>query len=537
MYRVLIVDDEERICDLVVNLIPWNDLELEIAGIEHNGFDALRAVRTRKVDIIITDARMPGCDGIELIKQCCEQKYPIKYIIISGYRQFEYAHSALQYGVECYLLKPIDQDELIDSLIKCKERIKAKCEEEIEQKNAVEKNTEKMKRHFVTHYIFDGTKMAPREISSLNYINQEYQLHFDEGFYQTVVVNIYKTIENEILLDKTLEKIGVAVDECFSPVCCELIQAQMSTGIVIVLNYPSEKNKLIEDAISQFYQKLQKMIDVFDYLEISLCIGKAEEDICRFSNCVLTAMEALKYRIALKNKRIIYYDQHNFKNIILKDILTESRKEIFLNYFNMNAAGNCRKIITDCFSNIHSINNFNPAIVYDIADAVANLIFEFSENYLSDCEQITTFGTALFDKIYNASEETDIIHAIYRFVEDTSNYMFAELASENTKPIRLAKEYIDNHYMEQITLKVISDRIFLSSTYLSTVFRKETGVNFSEYLINKRMDVASELLRKTNYSLTEIAEKVGYVDVKYFSKLFNKVTGIKPSDFRKLYNV
>jgi two-component system response regulator YesN len=100
----------------------------------------------------------------------------------------------------------------------------------------------------------------------------------------------------------------------------------------------------------------------------------------------------------------------------------------------------------------------------------------------------------------------------------------------------VAKQYIAEHYREQIKLEDVARQVHLNPVYFSTIFKKETGMNFSDYLINYRLDVAKDLLKTTGLSMAEIAGAVGYLDTKYFSKLFTKVVGIKPSEYRKLYS-
>ena len=123
MLNVIIADDEERICQLIKALVDWNSLEMQIAGIVHNGLDALALVEKIKPEILITDIRMPGCNGLELIEGVKKSVPDCEIIIISGYAHFEYAQSAIKFGVGDYLLKPVNQSELHSTLCKLKERI------------------------------------------------------------------------------------------------------------------------------------------------------------------------------------------------------------------------------------------------------------------------------------------------------------------------------------------------------------------------------------------------------------------------------
>lgn len=107
MLRVIIADDEYKICQLIEKLVDWKSLDMEVVDIVQNGVEALESINSLSPDIVITDIRMPGYDGLELIKLSRDTKKALKFIIISGYRHFEYAQSAIKYGVSDYLLKPI----------------------------------------------------------------------------------------------------------------------------------------------------------------------------------------------------------------------------------------------------------------------------------------------------------------------------------------------------------------------------------------------------------------------------------------------
>ena len=114
--KVIIVDDEKKICQLIQFLVDWEKMGLEVAGVAYNGIDALRLVEELEPAIIITDIKMPGCDGLELIQQVQQRKQDIHFIIISGYQDFEYARKAIRYGVRDYLSKPVQKDELEETL-------------------------------------------------------------------------------------------------------------------------------------------------------------------------------------------------------------------------------------------------------------------------------------------------------------------------------------------------------------------------------------------------------------------------------------
>ena len=209
-WNVLIADDEEKVCQLIEYLIPWEELNLSLKAIVHNGLEAIEVLKKEKIDIVITDARMPECDGIELLKWCHQQQMQLKYIVISGYRHFEYAHGALQYGVDAYLLKPINQKELIESLMGIVEKLNANrqiVENEQEMKRQRSLDRDKMRRHFISSFIFDGRNFSDRRIDSLEEINEEYQMQFADGIYQAFFIKLDHEEHAGYKMDKLLMKI------------------------------------------------------------------------------------------------------------------------------------------------------------------------------------------------------------------------------------------------------------------------------------------------------------------------------------------
>ena len=139
MLKVVLADDEKKILLLLQKLIDWERLGYEIVGTANDGLRALELVRELHPDLLITDVRMPGCSGIELIQQAKELQPDLHFIIISGYRQFEYAQNALKYGVEDYLLKPLKKEELTGILMRLSDKLGEEAALEFQLKRSKER--------------------------------------------------------------------------------------------------------------------------------------------------------------------------------------------------------------------------------------------------------------------------------------------------------------------------------------------------------------------------------------------------------------
>ena len=139
MQKVVIADDEERICRLIEALVDWEGIGLALAAVAHNGVEACEVIDREKPDILITDIRMPGCSGLELIEQVKKSLPELEIIIISGYAHFEYAQQAIKFGVGDYLLKPVNKAELNSTLEKLKNRVARRRESEQDKEKLLRK--------------------------------------------------------------------------------------------------------------------------------------------------------------------------------------------------------------------------------------------------------------------------------------------------------------------------------------------------------------------------------------------------------------
>ena len=138
MLKVVIADDEKMICSLISQLLDWKALDIEIVGMAYTGIDAFEMIITKEPDIVISDIRMPGYDGLELIKRIKEAGIEAEFVMISGFKQFEYAQNAMKYGVKYYLLKPIEEEKLLEIIQEIKETIQKKKAHDIYEKERPE---------------------------------------------------------------------------------------------------------------------------------------------------------------------------------------------------------------------------------------------------------------------------------------------------------------------------------------------------------------------------------------------------------------
>lgn len=536
MLTAIIAEDEQKVGQLIKALIKWDELNISLLGIINNGKDAFDFIKQNKPDIVITDIRMPKMDGLELIRQT-KILYPeIKFIVISGYRYFEYAHSALKYGVVDYLLKPINQDDLNNILRKiCEEK-----EKNLQQKqNETQMQHERYRSRSILHReLIDKILDHNQNTGNLANVNEVYSLSLKDEFYQAVTIKLDHKRADEEYDERqdslVLEKLADMVKSVVKPNLIDyIITIRESWQIVCIFNFIYENHSALNKSYGLLLSSMQDYIYAFNEYEITMGIGHLVNSFGKIRNSLASALKALQYRIKLGTGRKINIDDYNFNNMESPALLIKKHQANIVNIVESFDCNRLKSVIELVFKCVEYNESVEPSIYYELAEEFVKLFFEHVQ--FNDSEIISARKDIL-KAIHNRYTLKALQNLLEKRLCELLNKLMEKQSAMVNKPIRDAKLYIAKHYAEKIVLEDIAQLVNLNPTYFSVVFKKETGSNFSDYLINVRMEEAKALLRESNETILVIAEKVGYKDPKYFSQLFTKTVGIKPNNYRKLYS-
>lgn len=536
MLKVIIVDDEKRIVEMIRHLVDWSALGFEVIAVAYNGPDAFSLVEEKHPDVVIADVRMPGYDGIELIRRCHDAEHYPSFIIVSGYRFFEYAHNALRYGVEHYLLKPLDKGELIQALeiVKAKRNAEKSHEGgEAEPARQSEGGGAALRRRLVLDCLSpDQLPAGPEEA------NRDYGSAFRTGeglVFSAFFLKLFSLSGARIHLAPILRRICEDYPKYLDRLCLDHIEVPHDAGVLCLLNLRQENLPALDEAIRSLFVSLQQRTEMFGHFSPAIGIGRASADFRELPQVLDSACRSVLYTLDL-SQNVIRWDQHDYKHLPISKIYTPELSRHLLDAIVEGEEENIRKYYQGCISRIDAIQNRCPSMLYDFVRAVQDGITQYIQGSQLDRTELDSRLTRLSEVLDHRCTEKELTEGALLIILELSQLISRQRYLEYSKPIRSARKYIDEHYMEQISLDELAEMVHLSSSYLSTVFKEETGLGFSDYLINCRISAAKELLRKTDMRLPEIAEAIGYKDPKHFGKLFKKVAGIKPTDFRKLYS-
>ncbi len=534
--KAVIADDEPKIIQLIRLLGDWEKYGIEIVDECHDGISALTSIRKHKPDLVLSDIKMPDLDGLELIRLTREEQIESRFILISGYRHFEYARSAVALNVVDYLLKPIDEEQLNKTLEKaCREIDQSRENKENRQQLELiraKQDKEKMV-HFWEDFIFwqnPGRKERMQEnLRSIELFNGEYHTKFSEECFMMVFMcsNIASLLTRHYsLLEDEMER---RIDRYFGEYALYYYHVSY-LGCIVALNFAPEYKKQMRESVSALYYSVRDLSEVYGELYLNLGVSSIKTDIRDLKEAYYEAQSAEWGRLITMQNGVLDYSQiAGLKRVSDLEILSAAElSEITgcLKYLRREELGYVFQKLSER-SGLYG--NCYPGTMADvffrITDVVRDEIEDENEQLLEKLNycylEARTFPQ-LIKKIYYVLDE---------YVEGEQKKSREKMG----KPIAEAVSFIRKNYGRSISQSDAAAAGNVSVTYLSRLFKEGLGIGFNEYLTQVRLEESEKLLSETTLSIKEIAAAVGYPDEKYYSKLYKKTKGIKPSEYRKIY--
>ena len=525
-YKVILVDDEAEVIDIMEAKIRWSELGFEVVGSAKNGVKALELVEKLQPDVVLTDIRMPYMDGLELSRKL-NQDYPNIYIILcTGFDEFEYAKEAVHLDIKEYLLKPISAAELSESLMRLKENLDKEREEKL--------NVRKLENYFqeslpaLQSNLF--ISLMEGRVSEEDYarFSAAYQVNMKGPLFCCIV---FHTSENHVpegmnplLLSMSVEReIRQRLVEKWH--CKEFLYLG---NTVLIMEMGSEEQMVpITDECDRFCRWAYRVMGAV----VTAGIGTVCDNLFNINLSYEGAREAVSYRVLYGTQRAI-----NIREIVPKEqatlsLLEEGRMH---DLFRAIRVGNPEKIEEAVQKEIQKIHKHTVTIgQYHLAamETVSNF-YKFCANNSLDFNEIAGNVPNLYEKVPQMDESS-----LTSWMNEMARMISEELkTARNSTSHRLVTEaqlLVREKYMDaSISLDVVCSILGVSNSYFSSVFKKETGKSFISYLTDYRMDIAEELILSGETKSYKVEEKVGYLDANYFSYVFKKRFGVSPSKYR-----
>lgn len=529
MINLVIADDEERVCRLINALGEWEKLGIHVSGFASNGIEALELVKTEKADILITDIRMPGYNGLELIQEVRKISENIKIIVISGYANFEYAQSAIKSGVSDYLLKPINKNALNETLHRLVEELNSEREETTIIKNIQNELQEQIgkNREMLLNVVLDHSLKR----CSIENLRERYHFHAEEGCFQTIVGKFDSSILNipeEEIKNFLWDRFESCINRDLKKYVYDLVMWSHDYWLYVLLNFPENEDTQVRKLIRSAFNEMIAGKEFFHQGEITFAFGRMVKDPAELSLSMDVAKKNVGERL-LTGSGKIYEQDCGGSSLWGKRLLNEFSRKLDKAMESLN--------VDDFQKDIDSLQEIimqTPGVhgweIYEFVREAGNLVLTRVE-----VEDGLNARREFQAQCFNSNSVQALFGVLKDMASGQMKRMLAFKEDELARPVRLAKNYIRQHYQEPLTLEEVADKVGLTQAYFSSLFKKETQVGFARYLMGERMDAAKEMLRETNMSVKEICHQVGYNDVKHFTHVFEKSVGVKPAAYRKLY--
>jgi two-component system, response regulator YesN len=524
MLKVIMVDDEIQIRKGLKWKVDWDEEGFVIAGEASNGKEALQVIEEVRPDLVLTDVRMPVLDGMQLVKVLSD-KYPvIKVIVLSGYADFEYVRSSLVEGVKDYLLKPVDPEELTAALRKSKSEIEAEKQRRMERDRMNQFHTEEMREQYLLHLVKDewaGMNISGERLSQLKLD----VLAGEDAVVQFITVEI-RSMEREQVKELFLP---------FKMLCRELSYEHEGIMSFYDTSYPNMIHFLChhhsgENQVPIFIQELQKSVSTYLNLETVIGLGKVVRGLSQLKNGYISAVLSWSQSSADVTSQLI--DGTTSKQTIE---FTDDAEWKLSNSMEQGEFENFQRhlltTLAECDRQSVMSYSFAASRVLFMLESIArkyDLYTEEMKKKMWNC-QLCIWELTSRERV--KGELLELARMIAEKVSETRH------SSNGTAIVENVRQYMDRHYANEISLTSLADQFHINSAYLSEMFKELIGQNFSDYLVNLRMDKARSLLIDGQLKIIEIAHLVGYSNSGYFSTVFKKRFGQKPLDYRKSMTV
>lgn len=534
--KVFLVEDEMVIRRGIKNSIDWEKEGYIFCGEASDGELAYPMIIKEKPDILITDIRMPFMDGLELCKLVKKELPNIKILILSGYDEFDYAKEAIRLGVTEYLLKPISSGKLLEALNGVSESIRREKEDKDLVRKYMEEmreNTEHEKQKFFEQMIAGNLSMADALETG-----KKYEMNLSAGMYNLLLFRFTLGEENrksgELLgeAEYAIEKLTERLEYVFE------FQRGVEGWAFLLM---ADNEEQMSERVKELSKDLEEIMKNYSTIAYFGGIGQPVARLRELEESFREAERALAARFTMELNRIISVEDIRMAQNVdtLDDIEITSFGEIektrtMLEKFLNNGAEDAIDEFVDVYINELPEENLKSVLMrqYIIMDAYIVM--------MSFCEKIE----GIEGEMQAQSEELKNSMKTIQTLEEIKNYIRMLLKKiigvrdtisgrRYSDIIEIAKDQIRKTYMsDEISLNTIAAEVGMSPSYFRSIFSKEMGKTFVEYLTEIRMDRAKELLMCSSMKTSEIGYEVGYKDPHYFSYIFKKTQNCTPKEFR-----
>ncbi|MFD2615037.1 response regulator transcription factor [Paenibacillus gansuensis] len=526
--QALLVDDELHITKNLEQVIPWDELGIDIVGFAKNGVEALEYMGRQDIHLMLCDIRMPVMDGMELIRRLREEEHPCQVIMLTGYQDYEYTRAAIRYGVMDYLLKPIDYDELRTVVERVAGGIRAKALQSTKEQQQIGRIVGLASEKILYDILMDYSQVSKGNLilAGVEHIfqDQQYVLFVADMDHYSQRARTWDDQERKLwnfavhnVIQDTMRKkeVNHAVIQMRDGEWCVVLEYGGGEELAgwldetEVLSWAHELRQAVQDNA-----KISVSVGVYGEVLAITQLSKAYKSVQRGLQLTSQTGHATMYYAEQQEKNPMDFGMWSLIENIVSGIKKGDRTRTDDALIELNLR--LQAISEQSLDRVKQILNF----------LVLHILREMREMQVVTKDQ----EEQIWKQLERNVGVRDLLASIKQLMEDSVEGFVKKKSSEVV--MIHAKDYIDRNLASDLCVEELAGVLGISSSYFSLLFKQTYGETFIEYLTRQRMERAKSLLLMSGKSISKICKEVGYAERRYFTKVFQKYTGVLPSEYR-----
>ncbi|MBG9737585.1 response regulator [Paenibacillus alvei] len=525
--NLLIVEDETRFLQNLLHM-PWEDHDIEVVGSANNGAEALAQIQIKQPDIILMDIQMPEMDGLSLACQVARDYSSTKIIILSGHDKFSYAQTAVELGVYKYLLKPAAEMDILQSVTDAARCIQAELMERTRQLMMQEQWTQYLP--ILHQHTLRNLAYGKYQIEDLEASCASLGLHIDiHSRYAVIVLDVDEQAdssnENGMTMDKLVHFIRNHLPIPDYYVCTEEDKAIIVIGRAGSLEQNQQQLFGIHIIMEKLIRNIKQCLGIVVSAGISGGTGKIDELLPLY----IQAKKALQNRVVYGTGIAIPYDDPlqaeftNRPNYEHEDKQLEMALEALDQELAMRMISNMCEAVKN--------NSASYEIMMEQLMYIVGVLTLFIRKRGWSVQDVTGEDFDFLSNVQSLTTPERMYDVLHRAVRSIISYAESHDRKVTHPTVQAIIELLETEQEQEFTLHTIADRFYVNASYLSRLFKQETGMPFTSYVLEHKMERARTALMN-GARVYDAAAMIGYRDVSYFTKIFRKYWGVTPSSVK-----
>lgn len=496
--RILIADDDTMVRIGLKTVINWEENGFVLVGEAANGLEAMQLVQEKKPDIVITDIKMPGMDGIELIRQLRQQSTPPEILVLSSYDEFELVKQALKLGARDYLLKlNLNPEELL---------------------------RQNFLWDVVSNYYMNGQQLEQSM--------RELEIHLEGRPVYCMVIKVGEVYRFEEATAEEIQTLRISVvnitEEIVSDVCCGYCFSGRTGEFDVLLTAPVPAP---DEAVLRLAKRLRKMLHEYLELSCTVLVGSSmQPGGAGIKEAFWRANAAVSQRFYASHDGVLLWrqdmEQTRQDSYSLSGVRAEL-SEILIS----GTPEELERVFARLKTDMQRLA-LSRSTVRAIALELLYIVQEHFERNELPIRTVLTNSCRSYEELLHMETLGEVIAWLDALRQDLSDFLLRESEKGGAKIVGMAQDWIAAHYREAASLQEAARAVSLNPSYFSTLLKKFTGKSYTELLMEYRIERAKELLLLTDAKVYRVGQMVGYEDKFYFSRIFKRVTGMTPVEFK-----